>query len=67
MKGTLKHITIYGSMNNTIINIDGIKIHQRNVHLEHSTDTANLIVIQDEQGNEIVITIINGVIIKFNN
>ena len=49
-------------MNNTVINIEGIKVYQRNVHLEHSTDTANLLVIQDEYGNEVTIHIINSAI-----
>ena len=53
---------INGNMNNTIINIEGIKVHQRNIHLEDSTDTANLLIIQDEYGNEVSIHIINGTI-----
>lgn len=53
-------------MNNTIIDIPGISLDQRNIWQEHSPDSANLIYIKDEYGNEVVITIVNGQITDTN-
>lgn len=44
-------------MNNTVINIDGIHVSQNIIRSEHSTDTASLLVIKDEHGNEVYIQI----------
>lgn len=46
-------------MNNTVINIEGIKVNHSVIRLEHSTDTAHLLVIKDEHGNEVLIYITN--------
>jgi hypothetical protein len=53
-------------MNNTLINIEGIKVNQQVVRLEHSTDVAWLLSIKDEQGNEVRIRIINNIIEGWN-
>lgn len=47
-------------MNNSVINIEGIHAESQVIHLEHSTDTSNLLTIKDEWGNKVHITIING-------
>ncbi len=47
-------------MNNTVINIEGIKVNHSVIRLEHSTDTAHLLVIKDEHNNEVLIYINNG-------
>ncbi len=44
-------------MNNTVINLDGIHVSQSIIRSEHSTDTAQLLVIKDEHGNEVFIQI----------
>mgnify|MGYP006332062419 FL=1 len=44
-------------MNNTVINLEGIHVNQTIVRAEHSTDTAQLLVIKDEHGNEVYIQI----------
>jgi hypothetical protein len=47
-------------MNNTVINIEGIKVNHSIIKLEHSTDVAHLLVIKDEHNNEVLIYINNG-------
>lgn len=61
-----QHTDLFGSMNNTVINIEGIKVTQQVVRLEHSTDTAWLLTIKDEFDNEVRIRIINNVIEGWN-
>ena len=53
-------------LNNTIINIEGIKVTQQVIRLEHSTDIAWLLTIKDEYDNEVRIRIINNVIEGWN-
>lgn len=43
-------------MNDTVLNIPGIKIIHELVNLEDSTDQANIIVIKDGHNNEVRIT-----------
>ena len=47
-------------MNNTIINIEGIKVVHNIINLEHSTDTSHLLIIKDEYENKVIIEITNG-------
>jgi hypothetical protein len=47
-------------MNGYVIDIKGIHVQQRNIYLEHSPESANLLYIRDEYGNEVKITIINN-------
>lgn len=44
-------------MNNTVLNIDGIKVLHEIIDMQDSTDTTNTIVIKDDHGNEVRITI----------
>ena len=45
-------------MNNTVINIQGIKVIHKIINLEGSSDQAHYLVIKDEYGNEVEIQII---------
>lgn len=47
-------------MNNTIIDISGIHLNQKAIHMEHSPDTAYLLSIKDEHGTEVIISICHG-------
>lgn len=47
-------------MNNTVINIQGIHVNQEVINLEDSTDTANVLSIKDEHGQEVRITVCFG-------
>jgi hypothetical protein len=44
-------------MNATVIDIPGITINVSNIHLEHSTDTAQVIEIKDEKGNYVRVSV----------
>lgn len=47
-------------MNDTIINIEGIKVIRKIIRGEHTTDTIDCITIKDEYGSEVQIDINTG-------
>lgn len=51
-------------MNSSVIQIEGIHADSQVIYLEHSTDTSHLLIIKDELGNKINVTIVNGKIIE---
>lgn len=51
-------------MNLTVIDIPGINVNVSNIHLEHSTDLANVIEIKDEKGNKVIVSVCYGNIVK---
>lgn len=51
-------------MNETILNIEGIKVIRKIIRGEHTTDTIDCITLKDEHRNEIQIDINNGKIIQ---
>ena len=50
-------------MNDTVLNIEGIKIIRTIIRGEHTTDTIDCIRLKDEHGSEVQIDINNGKII----
>lgn len=51
-------------MNATVIDIPGIIVNISNIHLEHSTDLANVIEIKDEKGTCVLVSVCYGNIIR---
>ena len=47
-------------MNNTVINIEGIKVLHSIINLEDSMDKAHILTIKDEHGSEVKIEITFG-------
>lgn len=50
-------------MNSTIIDIPGIHVNVSNIHLEHSTDVAQIIELRDEKGNYVLVSVCYGKIV----
>lgn len=47
-------------MNNTVINIQGLTVIEERINMEDSTDYASVLVIKDEYGQEVRITVCFG-------